>query len=125
MATIGLSALMQPMGLRLDVAHARFSAVAADFEQGLTSATLNMSYRMPWTDSPLSPYLITGAGAYSFECFGSIDCGSTTRFGWNAGLGTKFAALGLKGFLESRFHSANAGVGYVRYVPLTIGITFQ
>ena len=46
------------------------------------------------TNSPLSPYLITGAGAYRFECVGALDCGSTTRFGWNAGLGTKLFLLG-------------------------------
>jgi hypothetical protein len=124
LASIGLSTLMQPIGLRLDVAHNRFTAESVGPDQGVTSATLNATYRLPMTNSPLSPYLITGAGAYRFECFGSIDCGTATRFGWNAGLGTKFAALGMKGFMESRFHAVNASAGNVRFVPLTFGLTF-
>lgn len=121
---IGLSTFMQPIGLRLDAAHSRFTAKAAGPDQAVTSATLNITYRLPMTNSPLSPYLITGAGAYRFECTGAISCGSTTRFGWNAGLGTRFVGLGLKGFLESRFHAVNADAGNVRYVPLTFGLTF-
>jgi hypothetical protein len=124
LASIGLSTLMQPIGLRLDVAHNRFTAKAAGPDQAVTSATVNATYRLPMTNSPLSPYVITGAGAYRFECFGDVDCGSTTRFGWNAGLGTKFAALGLKGFLEARFHAVNSKAGNVRFVPLTFALTF-
>ena len=124
LAGIGLSTLMQPIGLRLDVAHNRFTAESVGPDQGVTSATLNVTYRLPMTNSPISPYAITGAGAYRFECFGDIDCGSTTRFGWNAGLGAKFIALGFRGFLESRFHAVNADAGNVRFVPVTIGLTF-
>src|SRR5688500_2448960 len=83
LASIGLSTLMQPIGLRLDVAHNRFTAESVGPDQGVTSATLNATYRLPMTNSPLSPYLITGAGASRFECFGTIDCGTATRFGWN------------------------------------------
>lgn len=121
---IGLSTLMQPIGLRLDVAHNRFTAEAAGPDQAVTSGTLNFTYRLPMTNSPLSPYLITGAGAYRFDCFGRIDCDAVTRFGWNAGLGSKFGAMGLKGFVESRLHGVNAESGNVRFVPLTFGLTF-
>lgn len=121
---IGLSTLMQPIGLRLDVAHNRFTAEAAGPDQAVTSGTLNFTYRLPMTNSPLSPYLITGAGAYRFDCFGRIDCDAVTRFGWNAGLGSKFAAIGLKGFVESQLHGVNAESGNVRFVPLTFGLTF-
>ena len=124
LAALGLSTLMQPIGLRLDVAHNRFTAESVGPDQGVTSATLNFTYRLPMTNSPISPYVITGAGAYRFECLGDIDCGSTTRFGWNAGLGAKFIALGFRGFLESRFHAVNAETGNVRFVPVTFGLTF-
>jgi hypothetical protein len=124
LASIGLTTLMQPIGLRLDVAHNRFTAESLGPDQAITSATLNATYRLPMTNSALSPYVITGAGAYRFECTGDVDCGSTTRFGWNAGLGTKVATLGFKWFLESRFHAVNADAGNVRFVPLTLGLTF-
>ena len=124
LASIGLSTLMQPIGLRLDVAHNRFAAKSIGPDQAVSSATLNASYRLPMVNSPLSPYLIAGAGAYRFECVGDFDCGSDTRFGWNAGLGTKWAALRMKGFLESRFHAINSEGGNVRFVPVTVGLTF-
>ena len=124
LARLSLSTLMQPIGLHLDVAHNRLTARAAGPDQAVSSATLNFSYRLPMTNSPLSPYLMTGAGAYRFDCFGDIDCDATTRFGWNAGLGTKVAALGAKWFLESRFHAVNAESGNVRFVPLTVGLIF-
>jgi hypothetical protein len=124
LASIGLSTFMLPQGLRLDVAHSRFTAKAAGPDQAVSSATLNLTYRLPMTNSPISPYLITGAGAYRLECFGEFDCGSLTRFGWNAGLGFRFVGLGMKGFVESRFHAANTRAGNVRYVPVTFGLTF-
>lgn len=117
LAGLGVSSLMQPIGIRLDVAHDRFPG-DADVDQAITSGTLNLSYRMPMTNSPLSPYVIAGAGAYHARCSGVPDCGSQTRAGWNAGLGTRFAAFRLKGFAEARFHAA----GGARFVPLTLGL---
>jgi hypothetical protein len=122
-ASIGLTTLTQPIGLRADVAHNRFTAKSIGPDQALTSATLNLTYRLPMTNSALSPYVITGAGAYRLECFGNVSCGPTTRFGWNAGLGTKIAALGMKWFVESRFHAVNANTGNARFVPFTFGLT--
>jgi hypothetical protein len=124
LAVVGLGSLMQPIGLRLDAAYHRFPFESpASGDQVSTSATLNATYRLPMTNSPFSPYIITGAGAYRFECAGSADCGTTTRFGWNVGFGVKFH-FGLKGFVESRFHAINSRSGNVRYVPVTLGLTF-
>jgi opacity protein-like surface antigen len=119
LAGLALGSLMQPMGLRLDLAHNRFEGEGAAPERQLTSGTLNLTYRLPMTNSPVSPFIIAGAGAYRAECGDDVDCGTATRFGWNAGLGMKFAGLGLKGFVESRFHATRG----VRYVPVTLGLT--
>lgn len=119
--SLGLSSLMQPIGLRLDVAHHRFEADSATGPTiGITPLTLNISYRLPTTDSPLSPYVIAGAGVYRVECVDGGDCETDHRFGWSAGLGTRVAALRMKWFLESRFHAA----GDTRFVPFTLGLTF-
>lgn len=117
---IGLTSLMQPIGLRLDATHHRFESNATGPTTGINSLTLNLSYRLPMTDSPISPYVIAGAGAYRLDCVGEPDCESDTRFGWNAGIGTRLAALRLKWFLESRFQA----VGSARFVPVTLGLTF-
>src|SRR5437763_12615091 len=114
LASIGVSTLMQPLGLRLDGDYNHFSAKSGGPTPAITSGTLNFTYRLPMTNSPLSPFVIVGLGGYHLACSSTPTCESTTRFGWNAGLGTKFAALGLKGFLESRFNAVNARSGKIR-----------
>ena len=122
LAVIALSSLMQPLGLRLDVAYSRFAfdadalpAFRGD-HQTTSSATLNLTYRLPMTNSPMSPYIIVGAGGYRSDC---SQCEATTDFGWNAGAGTKLILLGIRTFLEARYHRAGAS----HYFPLTLGVT--
>jgi hypothetical protein len=124
LGSLGLSTHMQPIGLRLDAHHNRFTAKAAGPDQAITSATLNLSYRLPMTNSPFSPYVIAGGGAYRFECVGGTDCGTSTRVGWNAGVGSKWAGFGMKGFVEARWNAVNSDAGNVRFVPLTFALTF-
>lgn len=125
MATIGLGSIMLPQALRADLGYAVFpfeNAGSLDGNQMVGSGTLNLTYRLPMTNSPFSPYVIAGFGWYRMSCSGDFDCGSTIRSGWNAGLGTKFVALGFHGFLESRFHSVNAGTK-ARFIPVSVGLT--
>ena len=129
LATIAVSTLMQPLGLRIDVAYNRFgfsddAPSLADAHQSTSSATLNFTYRLPMTNSPLSPYLISGLGAYRSECSLDTGCEATTRYGWNAGLGTRLHFLGLRSFLEARYHRTEAGDTDIHYFPVTLGFTF-
>jgi hypothetical protein len=124
LASVGLGTLMQPLGLRLDAHHHRMTARAAGPDQAITSGTLNLTYRLPMTSSPFSPYIIAGGGAYRFACAGGTGCGSATHVGWNAGVGTKWAGFGFKGFVEARWNAINADAGNARFVPLTFAFTF-
>lgn len=129
LATIAVSTLMQPLGLRLDVAYNRFAfsddvPALADEYQSTGSATLNFTYRLPMTNSPVSPYLISGLGAYRTECSLSTGCEATTRYGWNVGLGTKLYFLGFRSFLEARYHRTERGDTDVHYFPVTFGLMF-
>src|SRR5918999_3958824 len=74
LGTIALSTLMQPLGLRLDVAYNRFELSDVDANQSVGSATLNATYRLPMTNSPMSPYLISGLGAYRSDCSPAAGC---------------------------------------------------
>jgi hypothetical protein len=126
LATVIISAPIQPLGLRLDGAYNRFrigltGANTSDNTQGVLSGTLNFTYRLPSAGWPASPYVITGVGAYHSSCSGGASCPETTKFGWNAGLGTKLAVLGLRPFLEARYHSIAGGA---HYFPVTLGLTF-
>ncbi len=123
LGTIGLSTLMQPLGLRLDVAYNRFAFSDVDGHQSVGSATLNGTYRLPMTNSPLSPYLIAGLGAYRTECSLGAGCEASTKFGWNVGLGTKLF-VGFRSFVEARFHQTKRAGRAVSYFPLTFGLMF-
>ena len=130
LGSLVLSTPMQPLGLRVDVAYSRFpftaemKALLGKSDQAVGSATLNATYRLPTPGSPMSPYLIAGLGAYRIAC--SVHpCSSTeTNFGWNAGLGARFYALGFRSFLEARYHATERQEGNVHYFPVTVGIMF-
>jgi hypothetical protein len=129
LATIVVSTLMQPLGLRLDVAYNQFAfsdtALALDSEQQSTgSATLNFTYRLPTTNSPISPYLISGLGAYRSDC-SLVECEAVTKYGWNVGLGAKLYLLGFRSFIEGRYHRTSRGEDLdVQYFPVTFGFSF-
>jgi hypothetical protein len=126
LGTIALGTLMQPIGLRLDAAYNRFAfsdgvgaTAGLDGHQSIGSATLNASYRLPMTNSPLSPYLIGGVGAYRSDCsLGTASCAAVTRFGWNAGLGTRMRVLPFGTFIEARYHRTRRS----GFVPVTVGV---
>jgi hypothetical protein len=124
LAALVLSTLTQPLGLRVDVAYNRFALKGANGNQSVGSATLNGTYRVPMTNSPMSPYLIAGVGAYRTECSLAVGCDATTKFGWNAGLGTKLYVLGFRSFLEARYHRTKRGDAHLNYFPLTFGLLF-
>ena len=126
LGTLALGNPAHPLGLRVDGAYNRFGAggEAGGLSQTVSSATLNPTYRLPSAGRPVAPYLMAGAGAYHLDCSGDDACGGTTRFGWNAGVGTRFVGLGLRGFVEARFHRVSVAGGAVQYVPVTFGLLF-
>jgi hypothetical protein len=119
LGTLALSTLMQPLGLRLDVSYNRFGGG----DQNVGSATLNATYRLPMTNSPMSPYLVSGLGAYRSDCSATDGCEASTKFGWNVGLGTKLY-VGFRSFLEARYHRTRRGDTSLSYFPLTLGLLF-
>jgi hypothetical protein len=131
LATVALSTPMQPLGLRLDAAYDRFAfsdrvraAVGDSGNQTVGSMTLNATYRLPMTDSPLSPYLISGLGAYRTACSPGPSCDAVTRYGWNVGLGSRLLVLGVRSFVEARYHRTGRGDSDVHFFPVTVGLLF-
>lgn len=130
LATVNLSSPTQPMGLRFDAAYNQFgfddayAATAGAGHLSTTSLTLNFTYRLPMYDSPVSPYLIAGLGAYHIDCSAGTGCDAATRYGWNFGLGSKLYVLGFRSFVEARYHLTKFHGAPVHYFPLTFGISF-
>ena len=129
LGTVALSTLTQPLGLRLDVAYNRFAfsdeartVAGGAGHEVVSSATLNATYRLPMTDAPASPYLISGVGAYRTECSLGPACNASTRYGWNVGLGTRLYLLGFRSFLEARYHRTARSGSEVNYFPVTLGL---
>ena len=62
---------------------------------------------------PIQPYLIGGVGAYDLRfqgqevTTGNVFSDSTTRFGWNAGLGIAFPVGSMAIFVEARYTSVS------------------
>ncbi|MGQ0642108.1 MAG: outer membrane beta-barrel protein [Gemmatimonadaceae bacterium] len=130
LATVNLSSVMLPLGIRIDAAYNRFSVsqttgdVTRDGYQGVGSLTGNLTYRLPMWNSPFSPYLIGGMGAYRSRCSDVSICVGDTEFGWNAGLGTKLYVLGFRSFLEARYHRTERLGADVHFIPVSFGIVF-
>jgi hypothetical protein len=126
LATVDLGSPMLPQGLRFDLAYAQFGLDDAlgNGNQTILSGTLNFTYRLPAYDSPISPYLIAGLGAYRIDCSQGAGCDAATRYGWNFGLGTKAYVLGLRSFVEARYHLTKFHGARVHYFPLTFGLSF-
>jgi hypothetical protein len=131
LVTAALGSPMQPLGLRLDFAYSRFgfsdqiqTALGGPGHLTTSSATLNVTYRLPKATWAVSPYLITGLGAYRTDCSLGPGCESTVRYGWNFGLGAKLFVLGLRNFVEVRWHRTTRRGSDVHYFPLTVGIMF-
>jgi hypothetical protein len=125
LAFLGLERTMQPLALRVDLAYSR-SPIEADTgtgvvetQRGVSSATANLTYRLPSAGSALSPYVIGGYGLYRADCDEGVACRRATRGGWNAGLGTRVMVGGLRLFAEARYHHS----GTAEYVPVSIGFT--
>jgi hypothetical protein len=72
----------------------------------------------------MSPYLISGLGAYRSECSLDVGCDAATKFGWNVGLGARLFVLGFRSFVEARYHTTQHRDNDVRYFPLTVGVLF-
>jgi hypothetical protein len=124
LAAVNVSSLMLPLGLRVDAAYNTFNASVDDGLLRVISLTGNLTYRIPMTNSPFSPYVIAGMGAFRTDCDDDSGCGARTAYGWNAGLGTKLYLLGLRSFFEARYHSTSRGDASVTYFPISFGITF-
>ena len=131
LGTLALGVPLIPLGLRVDAAYdqlgferALVGSSGSAGAQRIVSVSANPTYRLPSAGSSFAPYLIAGVGAYNVGCTGGVGCDSATRFGWNAGLGTRFAAVGVTAFAEARFHRVELRGGGLQYIPATFGLLF-
>jgi len=131
LGTLAISVPLVPIGLRIDGAYDHFNVdqtlvggLTRSGSQRVASFTVNPTYRFGVPGVPLTPYLIGGIGAYNVSCGGDISCNSSTRFGWNGGVGIKLRAVVITAFAEARYHHVSLDGGSLAYLPVTVGLLF-
>jgi opacity protein-like surface antigen len=141
-AMINVSVPLSPLGFRAEAGWNRFdlSDGNGDGNVRLFNGTANVILT-PSTVMSAKPYLIAGIGAYNVKT--SIDQGivlteggifgngadaesSSTRLGFNGGIGLTFGLGPIGTMLEARYVTVNGknGSGSLAYVPVTVGVTF-
>jgi opacity protein-like surface antigen len=135
-----------PFGIRVDGAYGEINT-KSDLQAFVGTGTTRLitgtaDLVIGARHGPLQPYLIGGVGAYDLRFQGQqVDTGnvfsdSTTRFGWNAGLGIAFpvgSAMAI--FVEARYtsvstdgnrfsDSVHTGGSRFTYVPVNVGFIF-
>lgn len=131
LGTMNIQAPVIPIGLRLDAAYNEFNFERALLgslnppgAQRITSFTVNPTLRLPTTGQAASPYVIGGVGSYNVGCTDSSACKSTSKMGWNFGVGATFQVFGLRGFAEARYHRVQPADVSIQYLPITLGLLF-
>lgn len=128
LGTLAFAPPALPVGIRVDAMFNSFGVDGTgDPSLRIMGANVNGTWGMPMAASPISPYLIGGLGMYNlkFDFDGCGDlCKGETEFGFNIGVGTKFALSGFATFAEIRYHSIQTEGGSTNFIPISFGIMF-
>ena len=126
---LGSQPPLLPIGFRAEATYNQFtakndgvfSAFLPNADLRVISVTGNVLLSPP---SMLTrPYVIGGLGYYNVS-FKDSPLEAEGKFGFNAGVGAKFALTGFSTFAEVRYHRVNRDGGNVAYIPVTFGIMF-
>jgi len=134
-----------PFGIRVDGSYGEIKT-KSDLQAFVGTGTTRLitgtaDFVIGARHGPVQPYLIGGVGAYDLRFQGQqVDTGnvfsdSTTRFGWNAGLGIAFPVGSMAIFVEARYtsvstdgnrfsDSVHTGGSRFTYVPVNVGFIF-
>lgn len=119
------------LGFQLDGTYQPFGSTSALGGGQTFNGTANVLYEFGRTRTArVVPYVIGGAGVYSFRDGGPTDVGY--HFGLNGGAGLNLRLFGPGTFfLESRFHNvfnggldSNGNSSTARLIPITAGFKF-
>ena len=132
---------LSPIGFRGEVGWNRFDLSDNNISGNVRMINGALNFVMaPSTIMTAKPYFIAGVGAYNVKT--SIDQGaiatpgglfdpsgnenSSTRLGFNGGIGLAFGLGSVGTLLEARYVTVNGanGSGSLSFVPVSFGITF-
>jgi hypothetical protein len=110
-----------PLGFRVDGEFHQLKYSTSATKLQIWSASANALLKLP-TGTPLTPYLIGGAGIYNSRRL-FLRTPSSTDPGVNLGGGLRFELRDLTTFVEARYHRVTGDNG-IRLLPITVGILF-
>jgi opacity protein-like surface antigen len=111
-----------PFGFRIDGSFHEMKYSANSTKAQIFMTTANGLLKLP-TGTPLTPYLIGGAGLYNSRRTLLFSTQSRTDVGVNFGGGLRFELTDVTTFVEARYHSVT-GDARVRILPITVGVLF-
>lgn len=112
---------MSPVGVRVDGMYGQTSEKSPlTGNTKLAGGTADLLWHIPTTVPGLKPYILGGAGVFNVNPGG----GSTTKFAWDAGLGTSIGVGPIHAFAEARYISVHLTPTHLKFVPVTAGLSF-
>jgi opacity protein-like surface antigen len=113
---------ISPLGFRVDGDFHELKYSSNSTKEQIWALTGNAILKLP-TGTPLSPYVIGGAGIYNSRRNLFLRSRSNTDGGANIGGGLRLDLSDLTAFAEVRYHRAG-GTDGIRLVPVTVGLLF-
>jgi hypothetical protein len=115
-----------PIGLRIDLGYDRMKGKAVNGvtqpEKTFTSGTINLLFS--FVGHLVKPYVLGGAGAIRMAT-DQATVKTSTRFGFDFGVGVTFPVGGRAAFIEGRLNSmSQPSAKPVRYAPVVLGFLF-
>lgn len=112
---------MSPVGVRVDAMYGQTSHKSpVTGNTKLVGGTASLVWKIPTAVPGLKPYVVGGAGLYNVNPGG----GSETKFTWGGGLGASIGVGPIHGFAEARYMSIQFTGGSLKFIPLTVGLSF-
>jgi hypothetical protein len=124
---------MSPIGVRVDAMYGQTShkdqgGVAVPGNTKLAGGTAGVVWHIPTAVPGFKPYLLASGGVYNFKQTFPSSPGtsevSETKFTWGAGVGVTIGVGPVHGFVEGRYMSIQTSATAVKFIPLTVGVTF-
>jgi hypothetical protein len=112
---------LSPVGVRVDAMYGQTSYQSPlTGNTKLAGGTADLVWKIPTAVPGFKPYVVGGLGLYNVNRGG----GSATKFAWGGGLGTSIGVGPIHGFAEARYISIQLGGGSLKFIPLTVGLSF-
>ena len=112
---------MSPVGVRVDAMYGQTSQKSPlGGNTKLAGGTADLVWKVPTAVPGFKPYVVGGVGLNNVNPGG----GSETKFTWGGGLGTSIGVGPIHGFAEARYMSIQFTGGSLKFIPLTVGLSF-